>query len=62
MANKKKGKREKVRLKSVESAHCYYTFKNKTNTVEKLELIKYDPILRRRAMFKEIKFPPHSKK
>jgi large subunit ribosomal protein L33 len=60
MASKSKGKRVIIMIKSTESHHCYYTQKNKVNTPEKLEIKKYDPVLRKMALYKEKKLPPHS--
>lgn len=51
----KKGGREVIKLKSQESKHCYWTKKNKKNTIEKLEMKKYDPTLRKHVMYKEAK-------
>ena len=51
----KKGSRMMVKLKSTESHHIYYTEKNKRNTTERLELRKYDPVLRRHVIYKETK-------
>ena len=51
----KKGPRENVRLKSTESTACYWTTKNKRNTTERIELKKFDPILRKHVVFKEAK-------
>ncbi|HAZ15673.1 MAG: 50S ribosomal protein L33 [Chlamydiae bacterium GWC2_50_10] len=51
----KKGAREKIKLKSQESTSCYWTIKNKHNTTERLELKKYDKLLKRRVIFKEAK-------
>ena len=45
--------RELVKLKSTESSYIYYTKKNKRNTTKKLELKKYDPIVRKHVLFKE---------
>ncbi len=50
-----KGAREKIKLKSTESAECYWTVKNKRNTTERIELKKYDKKLKRRVIFKEAK-------
>jgi large subunit ribosomal protein L33 len=61
MASKKKGKREIVKMDSTESSFSYYTKKNKVNTPDKLELMKYDPILRKKVKFKQTKLPRHSK-
>lgn len=48
-------KREKIKLKSSESAHHYYTVKNKSNTTGRLALRKYDPTLRKYTEYKEVK-------
>ncbi len=47
--------REKIKLKSSKSAHCYWTVKNKKNTTEKLEKKKYDPTIRKHVLYKEAK-------
>ncbi len=52
MASKK---REKIRLKSSESDHCYASIKNKSNTTERIVLKKYDPTVRRHVEYKETK-------
>ena len=44
-----------VKLKSTESPYIYYTRKNKTNTTKRLELKKYDPVVRKHVLFKETK-------
>ena len=44
-----------VKLRSTESAHIYMTTKNKTNTAERLEMRKFDPILRRHVVYREAK-------
>ncbi len=44
-----------VKLKSTESHYIYYTKKNKNNTPDRLELKKYDPIVRKHVLFKETK-------
>lgn len=51
----KKGGREKVRLKSTETSETYWTFKNKRNTPDRMELKKFDKKLRRHVVFKEAK-------
>jgi large subunit ribosomal protein L33 len=51
----KKAAREVIKMKSSESNHCYWTFKNKKNTVDKLEIKKYDPNLRKHVAYKEAK-------
>ena len=44
-----------VKLKSTESPYIYYTKKNKMNTENRLELKKYDPVVRKHVLFKETK-------
>lgn len=51
----KKGNRIQVKLKSTESSHMYYTVKNRQNTTDRLELRKYDPIVRKHVVYKESK-------
>ncbi|MBM18201.1 MAG: 50S ribosomal protein L33 [Epsilonproteobacteria bacterium] len=51
----KKGNRQIIKLKSTQSPHMYSTFKNKKNTTGRLELKKYDPVLRKHVMYKEEK-------
>ncbi|AFG38808.1 50S ribosomal protein L33 [Spirochaeta africana] len=53
MASKKKGTLTRVRLKSTESGHCYYTTKNKRNLPDKMEFKKYDPVVRKHVLYKE---------
>ncbi len=50
-----KGKeaRSTVKLVSTESSYCYFTEKNKNNTKERLQLRKYDPVVRKHVIFKE---------
>lgn len=55
MASKKKDIRLMIRLKSTESGHIYYTQKNRRSHPGRLELRKYDPILRRHVLYKETK-------
>ncbi|KTC98265.1 50S ribosomal protein L33 [Legionella erythra] len=45
----------KIKLKSTESSHYYTTTKNPRNHPEKLELRKYDPVLRKYVLYKETK-------
>lgn len=48
--------RQNIILECVETGErLYLTSKNKRNNSERLELKKYSPILRRRAIFKEVK-------
>ena len=53
MAKNKKGNLVRVRLKSSESAYCYYTVKNKRNTPNKMEFMKYDPVVRKHVLVTE---------
>jgi large subunit ribosomal protein L33 len=48
-------KREKIKMKSSESPHHYYTEKNKTNTADRLTRRKHDPIARKHVEYKETK-------
>jgi large subunit ribosomal protein L33 len=53
---KKGDKRKIVGLVSEESGHRhYYTTKNTQNTPEKLQLRKYDPVLRKHVLYVETK-------
>jgi large subunit ribosomal protein L33 len=48
--------RDKIKLVSSADTGFYYTTdKNKKTTPDKLELKKYDPIVRKHVMFKEAK-------
>ena len=51
----KKGNRILIKLQSTESGHIYYTHKNRQNDPQRLELKKYDPYIRRHALYKETK-------
>ena len=51
----KKDDRINIKMRSTESAYTYHTQKNKRNSPERLQLRKYDPVLRRHVMFKEHK-------
>lgn len=44
-----------LKLKSTKSAHVIWTRKNKKTTERKIELQKYDPVVRKRVLFKEVK-------
>lgn len=48
-------KRDKIKLKSSKSHHCYFTVKNKTQTPERITLKKYDPVVREHVEYKETK-------
>lgn len=50
----KSDKRPIIKLKSTEgTGFTYVTRKNKSNSRERIELKKYDPVLRRHVIFKE---------
>jgi large subunit ribosomal protein L33 len=54
--------RDNIRLvSSAGTGFMYYTKKNKRTMQGKLELKKYDPVVRKHVPFKEAKMPPHSK-
>lgn len=44
-----------IKLKSTKSDYVYYTRKNKKKVDRKIEVMKYDPTLRERVLFKEAK-------
>lgn len=47
---------EKIRLvSSAGTGHFYTTQKNKRNMPEKMEIKKYDPVVRKHVMYKEAK-------
>ncbi len=51
-----KSSREKIRLvSSAGTGHFYTTDKNKTNMPGKMEMKKYDPVVRKHVMYKEAK-------
>ena len=52
---KKKDARSYVRLRSTESHHIYMTSKSRRNTPGKLELKKYDPVVRKHVLYRETK-------
>lgn len=51
----KKGNRIVIKLRSTESSYTYTTEKNRKNDTARLELRRYDPILRRHVVFRETK-------
>ena len=56
MASKSKGGRDKIKLESTAgTGHFYTTSKHKRTTPEKLEFMKYDPVVRKHVAYKEIK-------
>lgn len=51
-----KGGREKIKLESTAgTGHFYTTNKNKRTTPEKLEFMKFDPVVRKHVAYKETK-------
>ena len=51
-----KGGREKIKLVSTaETGHFYTTTKNKKTMPEKMEIKKFDPVVRKHVMYKETK-------
>ena len=54
MATNSKDKRPIIKLRSTEgTGYTYVTRKNKINTRERLEIRKYNPVLRKHVMFRE---------
>lgn len=48
--------REKIKLvSSAGTGHYYTTIKNKRNTPDKVEMKKYDPVVRKHVVYKEAK-------
>ncbi|AUN95141.1 MAG: 50S ribosomal protein L33 [Azoarcus sp.] len=51
-----KGAREKIKLESTAgTGHFYTCAKNKRTTPDKLEFMKYDPVVRKHVLYKEVK-------
>ena len=51
-----KGGSDLIRLvSSAGTGHFYTTEKNKRNSPEKMEMSKYDPVIRKHVMYKEAK-------
>ena len=51
-----KSARDKIRLvSSADTGHFYTTDKNKRNMPGKMEIKKYDPVVRKHVMYKEAK-------
>ena len=51
----KKGPRVLIKMRSTESSHMYLTEKNRRNDTGRLELRKYDPVVRRHVIYREAK-------
>ena len=48
--------RDKIRLNSTaNTGHFYTTDKNKKNTPDKMEIKKFDPVVRKHVLYKEAK-------
>lgn len=52
---KKGGPRGFIKMASTESSYRFTTTKNRRNNPERIELKRYDPVLRRHVLFKEEK-------
>ncbi len=52
---KKKDVRMVVKLRSTASGHVYITQKNRRNDPQRLELMKYDPFVRKHVLYREAK-------
>jgi len=50
---KKSGQREMIKMKSSESPHVFTTTKNKRNTPDRLQLKRFDPVVRKHVVYKE---------
>lgn len=44
-----------IKVRSTKSNHVYWTRKNKKKVERKIEVTKYDPTLRQRVTYKEVK-------
>lgn len=51
----KKGPRVLIKMRSTESSHMYLTEKNRRNDSQRLELRKFDPVVRRHVIYREAK-------
>lgn len=51
----KKGPRVLIKMRSTESSHMYLSEKNRRNDSGRLELKKYDPVVRRHVIYREAK-------
>ena len=50
---KKFGAWETVRMRSTESPHMFTTKKNKRNNPDRIQLKRYDPVVRKHVLYKE---------
>lgn len=53
MASKSSAIRPVITLKSTAGTGFTYTTKNRRNTPDRLELTKFDPVVRKRVLFRE---------
>lgn len=51
----KKGNRINIKFKSTASGHCYYSTKNRVNSKDKMEVKKFDPVVKKHVEYKEAK-------
>ncbi len=51
----KKGPRVLVKMRSTESAHVYMTEKNRRNDPNRMEMRKFDPVVRKHVVYRETK-------
>ena len=51
----KAGDRAHIKLRSTESPYVYHSQKNKRNDPDRLQIKKYDPVIRKHVLFKEEK-------
>jgi len=49
----KQSQRVMIKMRSTESPYTYTTMKNKRNTPDRIQLKKYDPVIRKHVVFKE---------
>ena len=52
---KKSNNQLKIKLQSTESPYQYVTTKSRINNPERIEMNKYDPVVRKHVLFKETK-------
>ncbi|MCX6045039.1 MAG: 50S ribosomal protein L33 [Chloroflexi bacterium] len=51
----KKGPRVLVKMRSTESSHVYLTQKNRRNDPNRMELRRFDPVMRKHVVYRETK-------
>jgi len=50
---KKTGIREIIKMRSTESPHMFTTTKNKRKHPDRIEIRRYDPVVRKHVIYKE---------